>query len=150
LPAAKKSVSSSNERLTGVPVLPDYVGSILLLLGLLQFKHMFADFYMQTQKMLSGRGIYFHMGRAQHAGVHVIGSFLVFLIFHTPMWFILVICALEWFIHFNIDYCKACYSESKQLMPNMAEFWRAMGTDQALHHFTYLAMVWAWMEYTVI
>lgn len=129
--------------------MPDYVGSVLLLLGLLQIKHMFADFYLQTPKMLCGRGEYFHMGRAQHAGVHVLGSMLVFLVFQTPVLFILIICALEWFVHFNIDYCKARYSDSKQLMPNMAGFWRAVGTDQALHHFTYLAMVWAWVEYAV-
>ena len=127
--------------------MPDYVGPILLLLCLLQIKHMFADFYLQTPKMLSGRGEYWHMGRAQHAGVHVVGSLLVFLAFQAPIPFILIILALEWIIHFNIAYCKACYSDSKQLLPNMPSFWRAMGTDQAMHHLTYVAMVWAWVEF---
>ena len=130
--------------------MPDYVGPILLLLCLLQVKHMFGDFYLQTPKMLCGRGQYFHMGRAQHAGVHVLGSLLVFLIFQAPVSFILIICLLEWIVHFNIDCCKAYYSDAKKLSPTMASFWRAMGTDQALHHLTYIAMVWAWVEYAVV
>jgi len=129
---------------------PEYVGSVLLLLCLLQIKHMFADFYMQTPKMLSGRGEYLHMGRAQHAGVHGVGSALVLLLFDTPAGIILAICVLEWVVHFNIDYCKARFSDVKQLTPTMGMFWRAVGTDQALHHLTYLAMVWAWVEFAAI
>ena len=44
--------------------------SILILLSLLQVKHMFADYFLQTRKMLEGRGAYLHLGRAQHALVH--------------------------------------------------------------------------------
>jgi hypothetical protein len=124
-------------------------GTILLLLCGLQIKHMFADYYMQTPKMLSGRGEYLHMGRAQHAAVHAAGSVLVFLLFGTPLTFILVVVALEWVVHFNIDYCKARYSEAKQLTPTQAGFWRAAGTDQAAHHLTYILMVWAWMTWAV-
>lgn len=127
----------------------DLAVSILLLLCLMQIKHMFADFYMQTAKMLSGRGEYLHCGRAQHAAVHAIGSAIVFLIFGAPMGFILAICLIEWVVHFNIDYCKARYSNEKQLTPQMAIFWRAVGTDQALHQLTYIAMVAAWAKWAV-
>lgn len=127
--------------------LPEHVGSLLGLICLFQIKHMFADFYLQTPKMLSGRGEYFHAGRAQHAGVHALGSILAFVIMGAPVGFILIVCALEWIAHFNIDYGKACYSEKKCLSPNMATFWRAMGTDQALHQLTYLAMAAAWVYF---
>ncbi len=120
------------------------VGTALFLLCLLQIKHMFADYYLQTSKMLSGRGEYFHLGRAQHAGIHAIGSIIAFLILGTPLIFTLVVAALEWFVHFNIDYAKARYSDAKGFDPSQAGFWRAAGTDQALHHLTYVAMVWAW------
>jgi len=123
------------------------LGAVLLLLCLLQIKHMFADYYLQTPKMLSGRGEYMHMGRAQHAGVHVIGSVLVFLVVGAPLAFILIICAMEWFIHFNIDYIKAAYSDKNRLQPNQAAFWRAAGLDQLLHKLTYVAMVWAWVQF---
>ncbi len=122
-------------------------GAVFLMLCLLQIKHMFADFFLQTPKMLSGRGEYFHMGRAQHAGVHVVGSVIVFLLFGTPLIFILVIAALEWIVHFNIDFFKASYSDKKQLEPNQAAFWRAAGLDQCLHNLTYIAMVWAWVTF---
>jgi len=122
-------------------------GAVFLMLCLLQIKHMFADFFLQTPKMLSGRGEYFHMGRAQHAGVHVVGSVIVFLLFGAPLTFILVIGALEWVVHFNIDFFKASYSDKKQLEPNQAAFWRAAGLDQCLHNLTYVAMVWAWVTF---
>lgn len=117
------------------------------MLCLLQIKHMFADYYLQTPKMLSGRGEYLHMGRAQHAAVHVVGSIIVFLIFGTPLAFILIIGALEWFIHFNIDYAKASYSDKKRLEPNQPAFWRAAGLDQLMHNLTYIAMAWAWVTF---
>ncbi|TMV07604.1 DUF3307 domain-containing protein [Ruegeria sediminis] len=127
--------------------MPAPLGTVFLLLCLLQIKHMFADYYLQTPKMLAGRGEYFHVGRAQHAGVHVIGSALVFLIVGTPLLFILVIGVLEWVIHFNIDFAKAHYSDKKQLQPNQAAFWRAAGLDQLLHNLTYIAMAWAWLVF---
>jgi uncharacterized protein DUF3307 len=123
------------------------VGMGLLLLCLLQIKHMFADYYLQTPKMLSGRGEYFHLGRAQHAGIHAIGSILALLIVGTPLLFTVIIAIVEWFVHFNIDYAKARYSEAKGYDPSQAGFWRAAGTDQALHQLTYVAMVWAWASF---
>ncbi|MBY6082319.1 DUF3307 domain-containing protein [Ruegeria arenilitoris] len=127
--------------------MPATLGTVLLLLCALQIKHMFADFYLQTPKMLSGRGEYLHVGRAQHAAVHVVGSVVVFLIFGAPLSFILIIGALEWIVHFNIDFAKASYSDKKQLQPDQAAFWRAAGLDQCLHNLTYIAMAWAWVEF---
>ncbi|GAG17496.1 unnamed protein product, partial [marine sediment metagenome] len=54
--------------------------TVLILFALFQVKHMLADYYLQTPKMLSGRGQFWHMGRAQHAAVHAIGSAIVFAI----------------------------------------------------------------------
>ncbi len=127
--------------------MPALLGTIFLLLCLLQIKHMFADFYLQTPKMLSGRGEYFHMGRAQHAAVHVIGSVVIFLAVGSPLSFVLIIAALEWIIHFNIDFAKANYSDKKKLQPTQAAYWRAAGLDQCLHNLTYVAMVWAWAKF---
>lgn len=127
--------------------MPGLIGSVLLLVCLLQIKHMFADFFLQTPKMLSGRGEYWHMGRAQHAGVHVLGTILVLVLFGASVPFILSVAAAEWFVHFNIDFCKAKHCDSKELGPADAAFWRAAGMDQALHHLTYLAIVWAWVEF---
>lgn len=122
-------------------------GAVFLMLCLLLVKHMFADFYLQTPKMLAGRGEYFHLGRAQHAAVHVAGSVIVFAVFGAPLTFILIVAALEWIIHFNIDFVKASYSDKNRLEPSQAAFWRAAGLDQLMHNLTYVAMVWAWVTF---
>lgn len=129
--------------------MPGIVSTILVLFCLLQIKHMFADFFMQTPKMLEGRGQYLHMGRAQHAAIHSIGSAIVFALIGASPLFILVLVALEWVVHFNIDWCKGRYCETQDLTPFKAAFWRATGFDQAMHQLTYVAMVWAWIAYEV-
>lgn len=124
--------------------MPDPVSSIFLLLCLLQIKHMFADYFLQTPRMLSGRGEYLHLGRAQHAGVHALGSVVSLVLVGANTWFIIWIVVLEWIVHFNIDWGKARWSENRGYGPTHAGFWRAAGLDQALHHLTYVAMVWAY------
>ena len=129
--------------------MPDIVSTVLLLFCLLQIKHMLADFFMQTPRMLTGRAVYLHMGRAQHAGVHMLMSIPVFVLVGASTGFIVLIVAAEWAVHFNLDWGKARYSEVKALNPTQARFWQAMGVDQAMHHLTYVAMVWAWVLYGV-
>ena len=123
----------------------DLVQSILLLLFLLQIKHMFADYFLQSGRMLQGRGQYLHMGRAQHCLVHAIGSAICLVIVGSPAWFILAIIALEWVVHFHIDWGKGAYSAAKAHGPAHAGYWRAFGFDQLLHQLTYIAMIWAWI-----
>lgn len=122
----------------------DVTGQMLILLVLLQIKHMFADFYMQTPRMLSGRDTYLHLGRAEHAGVHALGSVIVFVIMGAPVLFTVLVVAAEWVVHFHIDWAKARWSVRKQHTPAQAGFWRAAGLDQACHQLTYIAMAWAW------
>jgi len=110
---------------------------------------MFGDFFLQTPKMLSGRGVYWHMGRAQHAAVHAVGSLIALILVGTGPLMILLLVAAEWVIHFHIDWWKACHSDKKSLTPDMAAFWRAYGVDQALHQFTYIAMIWIWATYAI-
>jgi len=127
--------------------LPDIVITILLLFCLLQIKHMFADYFLQTPRMLSGRGCYLHMGRAQHAAIHALLSIPVFLVVGANFGFVLALVAAEWVVHFHLDWAKARYSEIRDLNPTQGLFWRAFGVDQALHQLTYIAMIWAWIHY---
>lgn len=126
----------------------DNIGTVLLLFGLFQLKHMFADYFMQTPKMLSSRGKYWHFGRAQHVTIHMVSSMLVFSMVGTPPLFIIAICLIEWEVHFHIDWLKARHNEAKKLRPDQGAFWRAFGIDQTLHGLTYVAMIWAWVVYT--
>lgn len=114
----------------------------LALLFLLQLKHLFADFYMQTARMLANRARYLHMGRVQHAGLHGVGSLVAMVLVGVPVGLALVVSLIEWAAHFHIDWGKGFWSERMGHSPEDASFWRAFGLDQALHQWTYLVMVW--------
>ncbi len=129
--------------------MPEIATTILLLFCLLQIKHLFADYFLQTSRMMTGRETYMHLGRAQHAGVHGFLSVPVFLMSEAGYGFIAVLVALEWLVHFHIDWAKAHYSKTRDLHPGQARFWQAFGVDQALHQLTYVAMVWAWVAFAV-
>lgn len=125
----------------------DVTSTVLILFCMLQIKHMFADYFLQTPRMLAGRASFLHLGRAQHAAVHAIGSAIAFAVIGALWGFILAICATEWAVHFVIDWAKARHSVANDLGPTDARYWRAAGLDQALHQFTYIAMVWAWVVF---
>lgn len=121
----------------------------LILLVLLQVKHLFADFFFQTQKMLAGRDEYIHMGRCQHAGLHAIFSVVCLVLVGAPLGFTLVLCAIEGVVHYHIDWGKGRHAAIKKYTPTDAGYWRAFGTDQLLHQLTYVVMVWAWVKFAV-
>ncbi len=127
----------------------DVTSTILILFCLLQMKHMLGDYFLQTPRMLTGRATYLHLGRAQHAAVHALGSAIAFALIGAPWGLILALCVAEWIVHFHIDWAKARHSAQSGLGPTDAGYWRAAGLDQALHQFTYIAMVWAWVVITV-
>lgn len=125
----------------------DLAVSILILISLFQVKHMFADYFLQTAKMLEGRGTYMHAGRAQHALIHAIGLAICLVLIGSPIGFLIALCVLEWVIHFHIDWGKATYTANKGHGPADAGFWRAAGFDQFLHQMTYVAMTGAWVMF---
>lgn len=118
--------------------------TVMVLLCLLQIKHMLGDFFFQTKIMLEGRSQYAHFGRALHAGVHVIGSIVAFLIIGAPLSFIIPLVIAEGIVHFHIDWWKGRHTSEQSLTPADAGFWRATGVDQTLHQLTYVAMIWIW------
>lgn len=123
------------------------LSTALLLLIALQIKHLFADFFLQTPRMLTGRGTYLHMGRAQHAGLHAVFSFGCLMLVSAPIPFAVILCAVELVLHYHIDWAKGRYSDKVQHGPNDAGYWRAFGTDQLMHQLTYVAMIWAWATF---
>ena len=120
----------------------DPVSFVLVLLVLLQVKHLFADFYLQTPRMLRDRSLYLHRGRLEHAGIHAIASLPAMLVVGVPLGPAALVALAEWAVHFHIDWAKGVWSDRKNHGPEQASYWRAFGVDQALHHLTYVAMVW--------
>lgn len=110
---------------------------------------MFADFFLQTPRMLAGRGEYAHFGRAQHAAIHAAGSAVALVVLGAPSTFIVVLCVLEWAVHYHIDWAKGVYSDWSGHGPTNAGYWRTFGVDQLLHQLTYVAMIWACAVYAL-
>ncbi len=121
----------------------------LLLLVLLQVKHLFADFFLQTPRMLNGRDIYLHFGRAEHSALHAILSFLALVLFGGPLVFCLVLSAAEFLVHYHIDWAKGHHAAVTKSSHSDPGYWRAFGVDQMMHQLTYVAMIWVWSMYAV-
>lgn len=121
----------------------------LILLFLLQVKHLFADYFLQTQRMLMNRAVYAHMGRTQHAGLHAVFSAVAYLLIGAPPMFTIILCLIEWVVHYHIDWAKGLYTEKAQDGPEDAGYWRAFGVDQLMHQLTYVAMIWAWIQFAL-
>ena len=127
--------------------MPAGMQTALILLVLLQVKHLFADFFLQTPRMLGGRDRYFHLGRTEHSALHALLSIIAFLVLGVPLAFTFLLCLIEMALHYHIDWIKGRHSEKSGDTPMDARYWRAFGGDQLAHQLTYIAMVWAWGVY---
>jgi hypothetical protein len=115
---------------------------IIILLSLLQFKHYYADFVIQTHKQVIQKGIYRDWVGISHSLDHVWTSMVVLLIFSqlvyaiTPLT-ILVLTIIEGVIHYHIDFIKVKHG-NKDI--TTACYWNHFGLDQLAHQLTYLLM----------
>src|SRR6056297_2203041 len=112
------------------------------LLLALQIKHLFADFFLQSAYMIENRRIYGHPGGLMHVAIHVFGSAVVFAgisFVAGPAWGVSLILIAEALVHYHIDWAKDRIVVRYGLTPKDRIYWIATGTDQALHHLTYVA-----------
>lgn len=115
---------------------------ILALLLLLQVKHWYADFKIQTYMQTVKKGIWLDLIGISHSLDHVWGTLLVLLVFSVfyPIGAgaILLVGIVEGIIHYIIDYVKVkhgCKDNTKPL------FWNQFGLDQLAHQICYLLIV---------
>jgi hypothetical protein len=114
---------------------------VLAALVVLQAKHFVADFVLQTPYQFMNKGKYGHPGGFIHAGIHALGSTLAFIII-TPTFLVgAAIVIGEFIAHYHIDWSKEQTVKRKQWVFPQSEFWWTFGADQALHQFTYVAIV---------
>jgi hypothetical protein len=115
---------------------------ILALLLLLQIKHCYADFVLQTYMQTVKKGVWMDPVGISHTLDHVYCSLialLVFSLFVTLSAFsILLVSVVEGVIHYIVDYSKVKYGSKDNTKPI---FWTQFGLDQLAHQATYLAMV---------
>jgi len=117
---------------------------ILALLILLQVKHWYADFKIQTYQQTVRKGIYRDPIGISHSLDHTWASMIVLFLFSVAIhpispWMIIVISLLEGIAHYHIDWTKVKYGCKDNTKP---QFWNQFGLDQLAHQLTYLAMVY--------
>ena len=115
---------------------------ILLLLLLLQIKHCYADFVLQTYMQTVKKGVWLDPIGISHTVDHVYCTLIVLLIFCfvVPLstGAILLTALVEGIVHYLVDYSKVKYGSKDNTKPI---FWTQFGLDQLAHQATYLAMV---------
>jgi hypothetical protein len=115
--------------------------ALLMILGL-QFKHIICDGPLQTLQMVRDKSVYGKPRGLLHALVHVAGSFIVLLIAGLPITSILGLAILDGVIHYHVDFTKENLVKYMGWTNVDSPFWWALTTDQALHHMTYVMIVW--------
>jgi hypothetical protein len=116
---------------------------ILILLLLLQVKHCYADFYLQTYMQTVKKGVWLHPVGISHTTDHIYCSLAVLLAFSlfvpisAPA--IILVSLIEGIIHYFVDFSKVKYGCKDQTKPI---FWTQFGLDQLAHQVTYIWMIW--------
>jgi hypothetical protein len=115
---------------------------LLFLLLLLQIKHWYADFVIQTYMQTVKKGVWLNPIGVSHSVDHVWGTMIVLLIFNliVPIsaLVILAVSLIEGVIHYCIDFVKVKYGCKDNTKPL---FWNQFGMDQLAHQICYLTIV---------
>jgi len=118
---------------------------IIALLALFQLKHFIADYPLQNYQMITEKGVYGKAGGIYHSLIHsaltftMLGFFNYF-VFPVGFTMAIAIAALEFFIHYHIDWGKM--QMSQKFTTKDKAFWNWIGFDQLLHHVTYIGFAW--------
>lgn len=116
--------------------------SLLGALALFQVKHYLADFQFQTLWMLRNKGSYGHPAGLLHAGLHALLSApVLLLLMGVPADLALALMAAELAVHYHTDWAKERIGRASGADAGQPRFWHLLGLDQALHQWTYLAML---------
>lgn len=112
---------------------------ILLLLLLLQIKHWYADFVIQTYMQTVKKGVWLNPIGISHSLDHMWATMVALLIFSlfvpTSALLILLIGLAEGILHYTIDYIKVKYGCKDNTKPL---FWNQFGMDQLAHQICYI------------
>ena len=116
---------------------------ILLLILLLQIKHWYADFKIQTYLQTVKKGIWADPIGMSHTGDHIWTTLVALLVFNifVPLsaGLMLIVAFAEGIAHYIIDYTKVKYGCKDNTKPL---FWNQFGLDQLAHQVCYLLMAY--------
>ena len=102
---------------------------------LLTFKHVIADFVLQTSWMALGKDQKTGWGLPllAHCLVHLTVAMALMLMVAPRFWFVALI---DFAIHITVDRAKGLCSSNLGITQEHPWFWTLIGVDQALHHLT--------------
>ena len=102
---------------------------------LLTFKHIIADFVLQTAWMAHGKDqkTGWALPLLVHCLIHLAAALVLILIFAPKFWFVAFV---DFVIHIIVDRAKGLVSSTFHMTPEHPWFWTLIGVDQALHHLT--------------
>jgi hypothetical protein len=116
---------------------------ILFLLLLLQIKHWYADFKIQTYMQTIKKGVWLDPIGMSHTIDHMRASAVAltifWLFFHVSIPAIILCIILEGLYHYIVDYTKVKYGSKDNTKPL---FWNQFGLDQMAHQASYLAIAY--------
>jgi hypothetical protein len=116
---------------------------ILALLTLLQIKHWYADFKIQTYMQTVKKGVWLNPVGISHTMDHIwcslVALFVFSLIFPINVSLIIPIVFVEGILHYTIDFTKVKYGCKDNTKPL---FWNQFGLDQLAHQICYMAMAY--------
>ena len=116
---------------------------ILALLTLLQIKHWYADFKIQTYMQTIKKGVWMDPIGISHTVDHVwcslVALFVFSLIYPISVHLIIPVVFVEGLLHYTIYFTKVKYGCKDNTKPL---FWNQFGLDQLAHQICYLAMAY--------
>ncbi len=92
---------------------------LLIVLALLQLKHLFFDWLYQPKWMWANKHIYGHYGGIAHAGLNALGTAYVVSVFYGYFWLVFTI---DFLLHYHIDWAKMRLNEDGGLKPDNPNF----------------------------
>ncbi|MFO7759071.1 MAG: DUF3307 domain-containing protein [Roseovarius sp.] len=113
----------------------------LIALALFQIKHLVADFLLQSADIATEKAYYGRAGGLWHAAIHVVATAPILLWLGPGPGTILAILAVEFVVHYHIDWIKAAHARTRGVTPEHRLFWLTLGADQALHQLTYIGII---------
>lgn len=109
------------------------VAALIIFLG----KHLVADFFLQTAWMANGKeqetGWFAPL--LAHVMVHTVATAIIFAIL-APAY--IVMAAVDFVVHFAIDWTKGRLNRFFANNTSKTGFWWLLGIDQTLHHLTHI------------
>jgi hypothetical protein len=113
--------------------------TVFLLLSLFGIKHFICDFLLQTNYMVSQKGIYGARGGLQHALIHAFFTLAISYFFVTFFALAVLMAIFDGVVHYHIDWAKQQLARGLTVADKM--FWVWFGTDQCLHYLTYVLII---------